>query len=160
MIFVTVGSMVPFDRFVRMMDDWSKAHPGEKVHAQIGNGQYVPQTMSWVRRLSPTDFEQYVRDAQLVVSHAGMGTVITAMQIGRPLVLVPRIASQGEHTTDHQLDTVKWLDGKPGLKIATTDDTLEAAIRELMEQGADTLDRIEGAAPKVFLDRIRSALVE
>jgi UDP-N-acetylglucosamine transferase subunit ALG13 len=152
--------MVPFDRLIRMMDDWSQAHPTTKVHAQIGKGEYLPQAMSWTRRISPTEFEGYVKDSDVVVSHAGMGTVITAMQIGRPLVLVPRKAASGEHTTDHQLDTVKWLDGRPGIKIAGTQVALESAIQELMGHDAGNLERIERSAPKIFLDRIRGALVD
>ena len=159
MIFVTVGSMVPFDRLIRMMDGWSRAHPEAKVHAQIGKGEYVPQSMSWTRKVSPAEFESCVENSQIIVSHAGMGTVITAMQLGRPLVLVPRIAANGEHTTEHQRDTVKWLDGKPGIKIAETDDALQAAIQDLMKQGADGLGRLERVAPKNFLDRVRGALV-
>jgi UDP-N-acetylglucosamine transferase subunit ALG13 len=159
-IFVTVGSMVPFDRLIQMMDGWSRAHPETKVHAQLGKGEYLPQAMSWVRRVSPAEFEGCVENSQLIVSHAGMGTVITAMQIGRPLVLVPRMAAKGEHTTDHQLDTVKWLNGKPGIKIAETGEALAAAIEQLLQPGVDNLDRIESAAPKSFLDRVRGALVE
>jgi UDP-N-acetylglucosamine transferase subunit ALG13 len=143
-----------------MMDNWSKAHPDTKVHAQIGAGQYVPQAMSWSRSVSPAEFEQFVESSEIIVAHAGMGTVITAMQIGRPLVLVPRSAAHREHTTDHQLDTARWLDGRPGVKIANTGDTLESAIREHMANFAGNLDRIGDAAPQSFLDRIRGALVD
>ena len=46
MIFVTIGSMFPFDRLIRVMDDWTARSGRKDVLAQIGNGGYVPQHMS------------------------------------------------------------------------------------------------------------------
>ena len=41
MIFASVGSMLPFDRFVHGVDEWAAANPGTPVFAQIGNGAAV-----------------------------------------------------------------------------------------------------------------------
>ena len=157
MIFVTIGSMFPFDRLIQVMDAWAVANPERDVFAQIGNGAYEPKHMKFVRRLSQTEFGNTVARAALIVSHAGMGTVITAGRAGRPMVLLPRLQEWGEHTTDHQIATANWLGGKPGIHVAPTDADLPAAIvAGLAEQ--DTGARIAPVADAAFTDRLRGAI--
>lgn len=157
MIFVTIGSMFPFDRLIQVMDAWALANPDQDVLAQIGDGAYEPKHMKFVRRLSQTEFGQTVARAALIVSHAGMGTVITAGRAGRPMVLLPRLQEWGEHTTDHQIATANWLGGKPGIHVAPTDADLPAAIVvALADQG--TGPRITPVADAAFTDRLRTAI--
>ena len=157
MIFVTIGSMFPFDRLIRVMDAWALANPGQDVLAQIGDGSYEPKHMKFVRRLSQTEFGTTVARAALIVSHAGMGTVITAGREGRPMVLLPRLQEWGEHTTDHQIATANWLGGKPGIHVAATDADLPAAIvAGLADQ--DTGTRLAPVADAAFTDRLRDAI--
>jgi UDP-N-acetylglucosamine transferase subunit ALG13 len=129
-IFVTVGSMFPFDRLVRAMDAWAAAHPGEEVLAQIGDGDFLPSHMRWLRRLDRGEFDDTVRRARLVVAHAGVGSVVTARTIGRPVVVLPRRRQLGEHTSDHQVETVGWLRGRPGIHVADREEDLAARIAE------------------------------
>ena len=149
--------MFPFDRLIRVMDAWALANPAQDVLAQIGDGIYEPQHMKFVRRLSQTNFGETVARAALIVSHAGMGTVITAGREGRPMVLLPRLQEWGEHTTDHQIATANWLGGKPGIHVAQTDADLPAAIvAALAEQG--TGPSIAPVADPAFTDRLRAAI--
>jgi len=157
-IFVTVGSMFPFDRLIRVMDEWTaRAAPG-RVLAQIGHGSYVPSHMEHVRRLSQAEFNDTMARSELIVAHAGMGTVITAGRVGRPLVLLPRIEKWGEHTTDHQIATANWLRGKPGIFVADTDADLPGAIAAARAAGAQeaTLPPFADAA---FTGRLRAAIL-
>lgn len=157
MIFVTIGSMFPFDRLIRVMDAWALANPAQAVLAQIGDGSYQPKHMKFLRRLSQREFGETVAKAQLIVSHAGMGTVITAGRAGRPMVLLPRLQEWGEHTTDHQIATANWLGGKPGIHVAGTDADLPAAIlAALAEQDSGT--RFAPVADAAFTDRLRTAI--
>lgn len=118
MIFATVGSMFPFDRFAQALDEWARDSGYDDVLLQIGEGEYIPQYVKWVRTLRPAEFKQAVADCDLVVAHLGMGSIITAMQAVKPIVLFPRARELGEHTSDHQAHGVEWLDGRPGLWIA------------------------------------------
>ena len=114
MIFVTVGGELPFERLVRAMDAWAAAHPGEEVLAQIGGGAYLPAHMRWQRSLGREAYAAAVAGAELVVAHAGIGSVVTAGEHGKPIVLLPRRARFGEHRNDHQRDTAARLGGRPG----------------------------------------------
>ena len=42
LIFVTIGSALPFDRLVQAMDDWARDNPGEDILAQTGDGVFEP----------------------------------------------------------------------------------------------------------------------
>ena len=108
MIFVTVGNMDPFDRLVKAVDQWALTNPGgEKIFIQVGDGQYIPANCEYVRRMTPDDFEKRFSEARLVVSHAGIGTIITALELGKPIIVVPKRASLGEQRNEHQLSTVR-----------------------------------------------------
>jgi len=159
-IFVTIGSMFPFDRLIRYMDQWALAHPGQEVFAQIGDGSYEPKHMPWARMVTPSEFEDRVRSASLIVAHAGMGSIITAMETGKPIIVLPRRAVDREHTTDHQLHTASWLKGKPGIQVVTSDEELDRAI-ELLTSATEhgELGRLSKRAPEQFTARIRQFLI-
>ncbi len=158
MIFVTVGSMFPFDRLIRLMDDWTAAHPGDDVLAQIGDGAFEPVHMRWTRRLHPRAFADTVRKSSLIVAHAGMGSVFTASEFDRPIVILPRNREAGEHTTDHQIDTAHWLKARPGIFAVQMDGRdLAAQIEQAREAGVKG-EMLPRSADPAFLQKIRTAI--
>lgn len=118
MIFLTIGSSTPFDRLVRAVDEWAQDQPRDTVFAQIGRTSLVPQHVPWVDQLTSKEFKARVRSAQLIVSHAGMGTVLTALEVGTPLLVLPRRGDLQETRNDHQRATACWLATKPGITVA------------------------------------------
>lgn len=104
MIFATVGTQAPFDRFVRMLDDLCE-NLDEEVVVQTINSEYKPENIKCVDFLSPDIFAEYFSKARLIISHAGMGTILSALSQDKPIVVVPRLASLGEHRNDHQMST-------------------------------------------------------
>lgn len=159
MIFVTVGSMLPFNRLAETMDQWAARHPGTEVICQIGEGSYEPKHMKWVRMVNNQEFVGYVSTAELIVAHAGTGSVFSALEYGKPIVLVPRYADTKEHTTDHQLHTANWLRGRQGVVIAERDDDIDARIEEARGKSSQS-SAFSPHAPSEFIARIRAALIE
>lgn len=157
MIFVTVGSMLPFDRLVRAADAWAAATDHE-VFAQIGDSRYQPRHMAYARMLTPGEFMQKLRAASLVVAHAGMGTVISAMEAGKPIVVVPRRAADREVTTDHQIHTANWLKEKPGIYVAATEADVPSVIGSALAALDAAPTPLQDSAPPEFISRIRSFL--
>lgn len=119
-IFLTVGSMLPFDRLVLAMDDWARLNPSAEVFSQIGQGGTAPSHMEHVAMVGPAAYRKHFAAADLVVSHVGMGTVITAAELGKPLVLLARKPELQEVTSNHQVATASWLCQRPGVLIAQT----------------------------------------
>lgn len=158
-IFVTVGSALPFDRLIAAMDKWAAKNPEVEIFAQIGEGQYVPDHMTHKRMVGPTEFRQLSEDADVIVAHAGMGSVITAFELGKPIVLLPRLASAREHTTDHQLHTAGWLRSKASIFVANSEDELGMKIAAAGDVvvGGDTLDHV---APENLTNRLRASILD
>jgi len=130
LIFVTVGTLLPFDRLIQAMDEWAMQHPETEVFAQVGAATYLPRQMSWVRELTPAEFIARVEQCSVLVAHAGIGSIITAAEIGRPVVLFPRRRALGEHLSDHQLHTVDRLSSRDGILVANDESELESRIDE------------------------------
>ena len=108
MIFLTVGTVLPFDRLVKAVDEAVKAGlAGGEVFAQIGAGGYRPRHMDWVETLDRAAFEDYADRADRLVGHAGIGTIVAALGARKPLLVMPRRAELGEHVNDHQLYTAR-----------------------------------------------------
>src|SRR5262245_2413506 len=106
-IFVTVGAQMPFDRLVRSVDRWAGGRRRTDVVAQIGATDYHPSHMRWQPFLDSEAFGRRYREAQAIVAHAGTGSLITALQIGKPILVMPRRAGLRETRTDHQVATAE-----------------------------------------------------
>lgn len=159
MIFVTIGTMWPFDRLIRAMDDLAAAEPGLELMAQIGRGHFEPRHMPWVRSLDRAAYAAAIARAEVVVAHAGVGSVVAAGEHGKPIVVLPRRAARGEHSTEHQLETAVWLRGRPGIFVAGEVADLAGCIAAARER-AGGVTPVPKAAPATFLARLRGFAVE
>jgi len=110
MIFVSVGTQLPFDRLIRAVDEIAPDLDGEEIIAQTKGGAYVPRHIKTTDYLCATEYSDMMRRARLIISHAGIGTIISALMWNKPIIVVPRHASLGEVRNDHQLATSKRLD--------------------------------------------------
>ena len=154
MIFVTIGSLFPFDRLVRGMDEVAARMPQETFFAQIGDGTYEPQRMPHVRLMPRREFVEKVLASRLIVAHAGMGSVLSAMELGRPIVLLPRRHDLGEHNTDHQMATARWLQSREGVHVCFDDERLGEVVQDALASGGPRTG-MPAVAPEPFLARIR-----
>lgn len=131
MIFVTVGTQLPFDRLVKAVDDWAARHLDVPVMAQVNGGRYAPAHLQTVSGLSPAEFSDSFSRAEVVVAHAGMGTIISALEVGKPLVLLPRLAALGEHRNDHQLGTARHFARFSCIRVAGCEQDVGPLIDEM-----------------------------
>ncbi len=147
---------MPFDRLVRAMDEWAAANPQVPVEIQIGRGKYEPRHARFVRLMPVGDYRQRVAGARLFVAHAGMGSIIAAIEAGKPLLMLPRLMAEGEHNTDHQLATAASIGARPGLFVASDADDLKARASAMLVAGAAPPAAISQFADLGFTDRIRA----
>ena len=108
MIFATIGTQAPFDRFVKILDELCK-NIDEEIVCQTIQTNYQAQNIKTVDFLPPDEFDQYFKRARLIIAHAGMGTIISALRQKKPIIIVPRLASLKEHRNDHQMATAKRM---------------------------------------------------
>ena len=139
MIFVTVGEQLPFDRLIKSMDAWAKT-TNHEVFAQIGRSTYQPTTLQFDHFLDHNSFQSCLQQASLIVAHAGMGTIISALELNKPVIVVPRKASLGEHRNDHQLATAKRFSALHYVKVAFDQEELYSAIETFLEGESDEMN--------------------
>lgn len=156
MIFATTGSQMPFDRLILALDEWAARQPDKPdVLAQIGESQFRPQHLRSIVTLTPVEFRQAVSRACFVVSHAGMGSVITALEFAKPLVIMPRLGRLRETRNDHQVATARWLATRPGIFVAMSEAELAEAISAAMAYAERP-----STLPQTASDELIRALVE
>jgi len=156
LIFVTVGSQLRFDRLVRAVDDWAASKKRVDVFAQIGDTRMRPRAMQWTQKLDRDRFLETMAGASAVVSHAGTGTIITALELGKPLLVLPRRASLGETRNDHQIATARCFQAAGFLSAAYDEHELTWALDEI-----DRLTRppeITAAASPELIEAVRTFL--
>lgn len=136
MILLSVGTQLPFDRLVTAVDRWAAQHADQEVFAQIGPSTYVPTAMKSETFIDPIRFSALQAQASLMISHAGIGSIINAMEMGKPIIILARDHKRGEHRNGHQLSTVKRFAHLPGVYAARDPEHL-----------LELLDRIDTLEP-------------
>ncbi len=127
-IFVTVGTQLPFDRLVKEVDQWAATREGIDLVAQIGNAKYVPQHLEYYPMLASKEFNLIFNEADLLISHAGMGVILSALVNNKPLLVMPRRKKLNEVNTDHQLATAKAFEQSGLLNVAWDNQQLKAFL--------------------------------
>ncbi len=132
MIFLTVGTWrAGYDRLVKALDELlDNGVISEQVIAQTGYSSYKPKHMTVVEFCSPREFRDLISEARLVISHAGMGTIIETVKLLKPLIAVPRQRSLGEVDNDHQFVTAKQLESEGKILVAYEVSELPAKLEE------------------------------
>lgn len=107
MIFLTTGTQLPFDRMVTLVDEYCATRPELEVFAQVGeDSRYTPRHFPHVTTMSLQESQRCFERAELVIAHAGIGSILTTLGLGKPILMMARRADFGEHRNDHQLGTV------------------------------------------------------
>ena len=135
MIFVAVGTQLTFPRLINTVDKWA-AGSNEKIVAQIGPSELKPQNMESHQFLSPDEFFEFMADARVIISHAGMGTILSAMQLHKPIIIMPRQAVLKEQRNDHQLATAKKMMRIKGIHIALDEKKLLNILQNMQSLAA------------------------
>jgi UDP-N-acetylglucosamine transferase subunit ALG13 len=120
MIFLTIGTQEPFDRLIKAVDELvGEGIFKEEVIGQTGSG-YCPLNFKSLPMMEKTEFDRYMEESTFVISHAGMGSIITAHTLQKPMIVMPRLRKYREHVNDHQFYTAVKFE-ELGLVMAARD---------------------------------------
>ena len=108
MILVTLGTQdKPFSRLLKVIEKAiKKGVIQEKVIVQAGYTPYKSDVMEVFDLIPVDEFEKLMKDADLVISHGGVGSILSALKKGKKVIAAPRLSKYNEHTNDHQLELV------------------------------------------------------
>jgi UDP-N-acetylglucosamine transferase subunit ALG13 len=136
MIFVTVGTAVKGIEFTRLLETMDRLAGELKLDVliQCGSSPYEPKHARYIRFLSYNEALEQFRQCDLVVGHCGAGTILNALRFGKPMILVPRRAVQGEHVDDHQMELAAELSKVAGVRVVYEVGDLEGVLREVLQK--------------------------
>lgn len=119
MIFVLVGTNpYSFTRLVKAIDKYAQ-DTGEEVFIQLGHTDYIPHNAAYERFLEKTLIEEKIRQADVIITQGGFGSIADCLIAGKRIVAVPRKPELNE-APDRQEELVKELE-KLGRVIAVYD---------------------------------------
>jgi UDP-N-acetylglucosamine transferase subunit ALG13 len=132
MIFLTVGTQFPFDRLIKTVDDaCDEGLIDGEIFGQIGGSSYKPRNFESVQSLDKHLFDKCVQKASGIISHAGIGTIMMALENHKPLLVMPRLRRYGEAVNDHQFGIARKFEELGHILVAYQEDDLPERIKEL-----------------------------
>ena len=111
MIFVILGTQDK--KFPRLLEavqkaiDEKKISKKEKIIVQAGSTKFESSNMQIIDYMPGEQFEEYIEKADIIICHAGVGTILTALEKGKKVIAAARLKEYGEHVNDHQLQILE-----------------------------------------------------
>ncbi len=122
MILVTLGTQdKSFVRLLEAIDkQCNKKNIKEKVIVQAGYTKYESKNMEIFDLVSPKKLEEYMKEASIIITHGGVGSILTALKFNKKVIAAPRLSKYFEHTNDHQVQIIDEFE-KLGYILALKD---------------------------------------
>lgn len=142
-ILICVGaSEFGLDRLLKYVDELceEKVLDGNRIVAQTGCSKYKPIYYKSFKLIDRDDFIKYVDKSDVMISHAGTGSVTPALKKGKKVIVFPRLKDYGEHIDNHQLELAEVFTVNGYTMCATTKEELK-----------DSLLKISSFVPKKFI---------
>lgn len=112
MILVLLGTQN--NSFHRLLEEVEKnineGTINEEVIVQAGYTKFKSHKMRIIDLISKEQLEQFQEEASLIITHGGVGSIITSIKKGKKVIAVPRMHEYGEHVNNHQVQIVKNFD--------------------------------------------------
>lgn len=112
MILVLLGTQN--NSFHRLLEEIEKnidnGNMKEEVVVQKGYTKFESKSMTLYNQLPLDEINNLIDKADLVITHGGVGSIITAIEKNKKVIAVPRLKKYKEHVNDHQLDIIKSFD--------------------------------------------------
>ncbi|MDD4354261.1 MAG: glycosyltransferase [Candidatus Nanoarchaeia archaeon] len=129
-IFATVGSTYPLDRLIKELDIIGE-NKKYKIFAQIGESNLIPKKIKFKKFLTYSEMQSKMKWADLIISHAGAGSIIDLLASKKRFILFPRLKKFGEAIDDHQEEICEAFEKKYGIKWTTNEKEIESKIISL-----------------------------
>lgn len=111
MILVLLGTQN--NSFHRLLEELEKniesGNIQDDVIVQAGFTKYETTKMKIFDMLPQEEFNNLIEKANLVITHGGVGSIMSAVKKGKKVIAVPRLKKYGEHVNDHQLEIIDTL---------------------------------------------------
>lgn len=149
-----------FDRLLQAIDEMLANHEIQaSVFAQIGHASYIPREYRYLRFMPHRDLVEHIREADLVITHDGAGSIGDALQLDKPILVIPRSSSKGEVSYRSKSDLARELAKLGWIRLVPDLRSLAVEIRDLKNDPSRLLPPY---APEVidFVENFLNSLSE
>lgn len=159
MIFVILGTQkFQLNRLLEELDSCIEEKTiKDDIIAQVGNSTYEPKNYQYEKFLDKDKFDEYISKADVIVTHSGVGSIITSLKYDKPVVVFPRLAKYEEHVDDHQLDIARAFEKKKYVLCCNEDDSIADMINKAkkykFKKYVSQTDKLVGVV-KDFMDKL------
>jgi UDP-N-acetylglucosamine:LPS N-acetylglucosamine transferase len=130
-IFVSVGT-APFDRLISDINDLTDEFDYKFV-IQTANSKIIPKKNIYANFFDYENMKELMNNCSIVICHSGVGTIMMALESGKPLILYPRKKKNGEVGDDHQVEISEYLVKKERAYLAEDYATLVDSIQAILK---------------------------
>lgn len=133
MIFVILGTQDK--KFPRLLDAIQKQIDDgkidkEEIIVQAGSTKYESKNMKILDYMAIDEFEECIEKASLIICHAGVGTILTALKKGKKIIAAARLKQYGEHVNDHQLQILENFSKKKYILALENFEKLDVVLEQ------------------------------
>ena len=154
MIFVTLGTQkFQMNRLVKAADELAE-QISEEVFVQKGWSDYVPKHCKYTDFMDVTDYNRQISECSVLVTHAGVGTIVSGIKAGKPVVVVPRMNKYLEHVDDHQRQIADAFSSKGCVLCCKEVEDLKGYIEKARTYEFKPYEPIEGNIEKTIMNFI------
>ncbi len=137
MIFVMLGTQNnSFNRLLKEIDKLIENQTiNEEVIVQAGYTKYQPKSekMKVIDFISREELDTFEKDANFIITHGGVGSIITSLEKGKKVIAVPRLHEYGEHVNNHQKEIVEKFNRGGNIIGIQSIEELEEAIKRVKD---------------------------
>lgn len=133
MILVTLGTHeLPFYRLMYEVEACKQTIlQDEEIIVQAGHTQFQSNHLNIQPFFTYEEMDALYDQADLIITHAGTGSVITGLKKNKVVIAAPRLKKFGEHNDDHQLQLVDAFEVAGHILTFREHDSLEAIIQQV-----------------------------
>lgn len=120
-LFVPLGTQkFPFGRIITALNELIEQGGYKADEIVMQSALYPIEPIFTHFGLIPNeDFNLYMSEAEVVVTHSGVNSIISCMKLCKPLVVCPRLHEYGEHVDNHQMEIATLMRDKYDVLICT-----------------------------------------
>ncbi len=135
MIFVTLGTQdKQFVRLLKAVEDCIRSGDiTEEVIVQSGRTDYESDLMKVVKLIPQDQFEKYVSECSLLITHGGVGSIMTGLKAGKKVIAAPRLMKNDEHESDHQIQIVSEFVRRGNVLAYNENDSLAEVLKKVKD---------------------------
>lgn len=136
-IFVTVGT-TEFDELIKLVDNVAMNLSGFTIVAQVSSSAvYKPKNISYFE--FSNEFENYIENADIIISHAGAGSIYSMLEKGKKLIVVPNLS----RIDKHQSELANYVQQNNFSLVCKSLDELEDSILSISEISFNKYEKVD-----------------